>query len=88
MVDKIQASGTVPNLAWTDPTGSIDGVISYANHRGGSGVSKGGNFLNEDGSVRWRNFDLGRYKTTIDVGSAASGWTVFYRPGDIDGTPN
>ena len=88
MIDKIQATGTLPNLTWREATATIDGTISFANHRGSSGVSTGANSLHEDGSVRWRNFDLGRYKTTIDVGSAASGWTVFYRPADLDSSPN
>jgi len=88
MVDKIQATGTLPNLTWFDATGTIDGTISFANHRNSAGISMGGNFLHEDGSVLWRKFDLGRYKTTIDIGSASPGWTVFYRPADFDSSPN
>ena len=88
MIDKIQATGTLPNLTWRDATGTVDGTISFANHRNGAGISMGGNFLHEDGGVLWRKFDLGRYKTTIDIGSAASGWTVFYRPADLNSSPN
>jgi hypothetical protein len=52
-----------------------------------SGTAMGGNFLYEDGSVLWRKFDLARYKTTIDIGSAAENWTVFLRPGDLGPGP-
>jgi prepilin-type N-terminal cleavage/methylation domain-containing protein len=86
MVDKIQATGTYPSLTWFDPTGTTAGTISYANHRGAAGISTGGNFLYEDGSVLWRKFDLAHYKTTIDIGTA-QGWTVFYRPGDLGPGP-
>ncbi len=88
MMDKIQATGTIPNLTWTDATGaSANGTISFANHRGNGAISTGGNSLSEDGSVRWRKFDIAHYKMTIDVGSAAGGWVVFYRPSDIDANP-
>jgi prepilin-type N-terminal cleavage/methylation domain-containing protein len=87
MIDKIQATGTLPNLTWAGSTGATSKNFPFANHLGNTGVSIGGNFLNEDGSVLWRRFDLARYKTTIDVGSSASGWVVFYRPGDLEKGP-
>jgi prepilin-type N-terminal cleavage/methylation domain-containing protein len=87
MIDKIQAMGKVPGLTWYDSTGTIAGTISYANHRGNGGISTGANFLYEDGSVLWRRFDAGGYKTTIDIGTAAGGWTVFYRPADLGPGP-
>jgi prepilin-type N-terminal cleavage/methylation domain-containing protein len=87
MIDKIQASGTLPNLTWFGSTGASGKSFPFANHRNSAGISIGGNFLYEDGSVLWRKFDLARYKTTIDIGSASSGWTVFYRPGDLDPGP-
>ena len=83
MIDKIQATGTLPNLTWFGGAGPVP----FANHRTGPGISTGGNFLYEDGSVSWRKFDLGRYKTTIDIGSVDGSWTVFYRPGDLDAGP-
>jgi prepilin-type N-terminal cleavage/methylation domain-containing protein len=88
MIDKIQAVGTVPNLTWSGATGGSGGrTFPFANHRNSAGISFGGNFLYEDGSVLWRRFDLSKLKTTIDIGSAASGWTVFYRPGDLGPGP-
>ncbi len=87
MIDKIQATGTIPNLTWSDTTGTAEGTISFANHRNSALVSTGGNFLYEDGSARWRKFDLRQYKATINIGSAAGGWTVFYRPGDFGPGP-
>ena len=87
MVDKIQATGTLPSLTWFGITGGTDPKsFPFANHRNAAGVSIGGNFLYEDGSVLWRKFDLAKYKTTIDIGTA-SGWTVFYRPGDLGPGP-
>ena len=87
MIDKIQAGGAIPNLVWSGTTGVTPQSFPFANHRGNTGIPIGGNFLYEDGSVLWRKFDLARYKTTIDVGSADPGWTVFYRPGDLTPGP-
>jgi prepilin-type N-terminal cleavage/methylation domain-containing protein len=87
MIDKIQATGSLPNLAWSGSTGVTSQNFAFANHRGSSGISTGGNFLHEDASVLWRRFDIGKYKATIDVGSASSGWVVFYRPGDMETGP-
>lgn len=87
MIDKIQATGVLPNLTWSGPDGSGSGTFPFANHRSNLGPSSGGNFLYEDGSVSWRKFDFGRYKTTIDVGSVDGSWVVFYRPGDLDPGP-
>jgi len=87
MIDKIQATGTFPNLAWFNTVGSAGKSFPLANHRNSKGIAVGGNFLYEDGSVLWRKFDLARYKTTIDIGSAAVGWTVFYRPADLNPGP-
>jgi prepilin-type N-terminal cleavage/methylation domain-containing protein len=89
MIDKIQAAGSSPTgaLVWFGSTGANDGSFPFANHRNNRGIANGGNFLYEDGSVLWRKFDLSRYKTSINVGSASSGWVVFYRPGDLEPGP-
>jgi len=87
MIDKIQANGTAPNLTWFGTTGSAGQSFPFANHRGNAGIPIGGNFLYEDGSVLWRRFDVTKYKTTIDAGTASSGWTVFYRPADLGPGP-
>jgi prepilin-type N-terminal cleavage/methylation domain-containing protein len=89
MIDKIQATGSSPTgaLVWFGSTGASAGSFPFSNHRNNRGISNGGNFLYEDGSVLWRKFDLARYKTSINVGSASSGWVVFYRPGDLDPGP-
>ena len=87
LVDKIQATGTVPNLTWSGTTGGSDPKsFPFANHRNPKGIPTGGNFLYEDGSVLWRKFDVAKYKTTIDIGTA-QGWTVFYRPADLGPGP-
>ena len=87
MIDKIQATGTLPNLAWFGSTGGASRSFPFANHRKSTGVAMGGNFLYEDGSVLWRKFDFAKYKTTIDIGSAAGSWNVFYRPADLNPGP-
>jgi prepilin-type N-terminal cleavage/methylation domain-containing protein len=86
MIDKIQATGTIPSLNWFGSTGVTSTSFPFANHRNNMGISTGGNFLYEDGSVLWRKFDLARLQTTIDIGSVA-GWTVFYRPADLGPGP-
>ena len=86
MIDKIQAVGSNPSsLTWTATTGSK--TVPTANHRDNRGIAIGANFLYEDGSVLWRNFKLGNLAGTIDVGSASSGWVVFYRPADLGTGP-
>ena len=87
MIDKIQATGTLPGLAWSGSTGVTSQNFPFANHRNSLGISTGGNFLYEDGSVLWRKFDVSKPKMTIDVGTAVSGWTVFYRPADLTPGP-
>ena len=87
MIDKIQATGALPNLTWSGSTGVTPQSFPFANHRNNAGISTGGNFLYEDGSVLWRQFDPARHATTIDIGTAAGGWTVFFRPGDLTAGP-
>jgi prepilin-type N-terminal cleavage/methylation domain-containing protein len=87
MIDKIQATGNIGNLSWFGSVGGFPETFPFANHRNKSGISVGGNFLYEDGGALWRRFDLPRYQTTIDVGSAAGSWVVFYRPGDLGPGP-
>jgi hypothetical protein len=87
MIDKIQAGGTAPSLTWSGSTGASAPTFPYANHRGSTAISIGGNFLYEDGSVLWRKFDVANYKTTIDAGTASGGWTLFFRPADLGPGP-
>jgi hypothetical protein len=90
MIDKIQATGTPPNLTWTGSVsapGAAAQTFPYANHLGPQGWSIGGNFLYEDGSVLWRKFDLANYKSTIDIGSVSSPWVVFFHPADLNAGP-
>jgi len=87
MIDKMQATGTVPNLTWSGSTGVTSQNFPFANHLNSTGIPIGGNFLYEDGSVLWRKFDLARLKTAIDVGCGSGGWSVFYRPGDLNAGP-
>jgi len=87
MVDKIQATGGLPNVAWTGNAGVTSQNHPFANHLGSAAIPLGGNFLYEDGGVRWERFDPGNYKATIDAGSAGEGWTIFFRPADLGRGP-
>ena len=86
MIDKIQATGTIPALTWFGTTGITSQRFPFANHLGNSGIPTEETSY-EDGSVLWRKFDAVNYKTTINIGSVASGWTVFFHPGDLDAGP-
>jgi prepilin-type N-terminal cleavage/methylation domain-containing protein len=87
MLDKIQARGDSP-LAITSWSSTVGGMtVPTANHRAAALISSGGNFLYEDGSVLWRKFNYRNFRATIDVGSKASGWVVFYRPADLTSGP-
>jgi prepilin-type N-terminal cleavage/methylation domain-containing protein len=87
MIDKIQATGTYPSLTWSGSTGVSSKSFPFANHRNAAGISIGGNFLYEDGSVLWRKFALAGYRNSIDIGTAVGGWTVFFRPADLGPGP-
>ncbi len=87
MVDKIQATGALPNLAWSGNAGMTSESYSYGNHLGNAGIPLGGNFLYEDGGVCWEKFDPSNLKATIDVGSVGKGWVVFFRPAGLDSGP-
>jgi hypothetical protein len=54
-----------------------------ASHREQGDAPAGGNFLFEDGSVQWLRFNLADPRRTIDVGSIAGSWVLFYRPANI-----
>jgi len=87
MSDRLQAVGS-----W-NPTanrGSLTWSSAYngrnymtASHREHNGVPAGGNFLFEDGHVRWYRFSLTDPRSTIDYGSGGLGWSLFYRPSEI-----
>jgi prepilin-type N-terminal cleavage/methylation domain-containing protein len=86
MSDKIQGIGSwnikvnTGSLKWTSGNGQS---VMLSNHRGGGGVPVGGQFLFEDGHVEWRKFDLGNARASIDVGSKANDWVMFYKPPNI-----
>ena len=60
MIDKIQATGTIPRLTWSGSTGVTGQNFPFANHLDGTGNSSGGNFLYEDGSVSWPKFSVAK----------------------------
>jgi prepilin-type N-terminal cleavage/methylation domain-containing protein len=85
MIDKIQGYGALANLNWY----KLVSGSSYpaSNHPGNGGITTGGNFLYEDGSVLWRKFRPDNWPGSIDVGCRDTTATVFFRPGDLDKGP-
>ena len=90
MSDRLQATGSwdiVHNIGagvnWSD---SIDNTtVPLADHAetGLGNVPAGGNFLFEDGHVKWFRFDAKNPRATIDAGSVENGWVCFYKPPNI-----
>ena len=76
MSDQLQSQGVTK---WVD-TGS---GLKWASHRNRSDIPQGGQFLFEDGHVQWYKFDVKNPKGSIDVGSSAGAWVLFYRPFNI-----
>jgi prepilin-type N-terminal cleavage/methylation domain-containing protein len=90
MSDRLQAQGSWnvnankgSGVLWTDSENSI--TVPSANHpvaaRGNA--PEGGNFLFEDGHVRWYRFDVNDARDTVDVGCAESPWVCFYKLPDV-----
>lgn len=75
MSDQLQSQGIA---SWVSPTG-----LRWASHRIKNNVPGGGNFLFEDGHVQWYKFDAQNTLGTIDVGSQAGVWKLFYKPSNI-----
>jgi prepilin-type N-terminal cleavage/methylation domain-containing protein len=67
MADRIQCTGAG---AWVETvTGTTSVTVQEGNHRAGSGVPTGGNFLYEDGSVSWIKFSWpNRFADPITLG--------------------
>jgi prepilin-type N-terminal cleavage/methylation domain-containing protein len=87
MSDRLQGVGNwnlganSGNLAWSITDSGK--TTATASHRETGGVPAGGQFLFEDGHVEWRKFNLGNARGTVDIGTVASGWALFYRPANI-----
>lgn len=80
MMDVYQAPGTANGDNFSIPNWFFDpGHQPISSHPGPSGRATGGNFLFEDGSVRWY------LQSQIRVATAWNGWVVFY---NIPITPN
>ncbi|MEO6035949.1 MAG: prepilin-type N-terminal cleavage/methylation domain-containing protein [Verrucomicrobiota bacterium] len=77
MIDQLQAQGTAASPIW------VSGNTRLASHRDKNNAPSGGQFLFEDGHVQWNKFNVKSPKTTIDVGSTAPGWVLFYKPSNV-----
>ena len=80
MIDKIQATGTLPNLTWFGSTGLTTQQFPFANHLGKSGLPLGGNFLYEISCLQ--EVRPGQLLKRPSASDPPRGWTVFYHPGD------
>ena len=68
MADRIQCTGSG---TWVETVaGATPATVQVGNHRNGSGVPLGGNFLYEDGSVSWLKFKWDRFADPITLGGA------------------
>lgn len=87
MSDRLQAIGTwniaanSGSLSWSTMFNGQS--ILLASHRNNNSVPAGGEFLFEDGHVKWFKFNLSNARGTVDVGSMTGGWTLFYKPPNI-----
>jgi type II secretory pathway pseudopilin PulG len=73
LIDIYQGRGSSgPNAAQTVDW-FYESRIPYSSHRARNGQSKGAHFLFEDGHVSWTKAQ------NIAIGSAFSGWVVFYK---------
>jgi len=78
--DQLQSLNYSPTTKTAD---WISGSFKLASHRGNQNAPTGGQFLFEDGHVQWYKFDIKNAPGTIDLGSKAGGWGLFYRPANI-----
>ena len=61
----------------------VNGTYKLASHRSQNNAPTGGQFLFEDGHVQWYKFDIKNPSRTIDIGSSAGSWSLFYKPANI-----
>jgi prepilin-type N-terminal cleavage/methylation domain-containing protein len=85
MSDQLQSTGTwsIPGnkgtgMSWVSATWGKMGSHPKANT-----VPAGGQFLFEDGRVKWYRYNIDDARGTIDVGSISGSWVLFYRPFDV-----
>jgi prepilin-type N-terminal cleavage/methylation domain-containing protein len=87
MSDRMQAVGswnlTANKGAVTWSTVFENKTYQTASHRNRGGVPAGGNFLYEDGHAAWLRFNPANPRGSIDVGSMAGTWVLFYKPANI-----
>jgi prepilin-type N-terminal cleavage/methylation domain-containing protein len=90
MSDRLQGLGTwdAPanrgsGIVWSDSDNMI--TVASANHPNASrgNVPEGGNFLFEDGHVKWYRFDVNNARGTVDIGCAEGGWLCFFKLPDV-----
>jgi hypothetical protein len=90
MSDLMQAGGQwnpaadSGNLVWsTVINGQSVATASHIHNDNATGVPAGGNFLFEDGHVKWHRFDSSNPPATIDLGctsvAGGGGWKCFLK---------
>jgi hypothetical protein len=90
MSDRLQGQGSWSasankgsGILWTDSDAGL--TVASANHpiaaRGD--MPAGGNFLFEDGHVRWYRFDVNDARDTVDIGCSEGNWNCFYKLPDV-----
>ncbi len=79
-------SDQLQSLNYNASRGTVDwvsGSVKLASHRGQNNAPTGGQFVFEDGHVQWYKFDIKNPRGTIDIGSSAGSWALFYKPANI-----
>jgi hypothetical protein len=76
MSDQLQSIG---GTTWI----RSDGIKMASHYRGADSRPAGGNFLFEDGHVKWYKFDPKNLRGAVDIGSLSGQWILFYKPYDV-----
>ena len=83
MSDQLQSVGNWSVTANKGTVNWVSGTFRLGSHRDKNNVPTGGQFLFEDGHVQWNKFDVKNPRGTVDVGSTAGDWVLFYRPANV-----
>lgn len=83
MSDQLQSQGSWRIASNAGSVSWVNGTVKLGSHRDRNNVPTGGQFLFEDGHVQWYKFNVKDPRSTVDVGSMAGSWILFYKPPNI-----
>ena len=86
-MDSTYSNGPIfmDNLQSVGNSWFASGNVPYGSHAGSDGIFEGGNFLFEDGHVRWyRGYDNGKEKKgQISLAATQGGWRIYFGLFDV-----